>query len=518
MKKSILFVLLLLSGWEGFCQFPNIMIGNINAPEEPSIMINPKNTNEMVAASNIDNYYYSQDGGVTWQSGMITSSYGVWGDPCIIVDTAENFYFFHLSNPLAGDFLDRIVCQKSTNGGASWNDGSFTGLNEEKDQDKEWAVVDPATNNIYVCWTQFDTYGSSNPFDSTNILFSKSVNGGGSWSTPQRINRIAGDCMDEDNTVEGAVPAVGPNGEIYVSWAGPAGLVFNRSLDQGTTWMDTNVFISEIPGGWDYSIPGIMRANGLPITCCDISDGPYRGNVYVNWSDQRNGLTDTDVWFAKSTDGGLHWSEAKRVNDDGPGKQQFFTWMTVDQVTGYIYFVFYDRRSYSGTLTDVYLAVSQDGGSTFRNFKVSDTPFLPSASIFFGDYTCISAHNDVVRPIWARLHENSLSVWTAIADSIFTGIVEKPEAMVALTLEQNYPNPGKDYTWFAYKVHRPTMVTLAICDVLGREVAVLQKDKPVSPGKYIEYFDIDNSRLPAGVYYFSLVNGEQSLRRKMIIE
>ena len=34
--------------------------------------------------------------------------------------------------------------------------------------------------------------------------------------------------------------------------------------------------------------------------------------------------------------------------------------------------------------------------------------------VFFGDYTNVSAHNNVIRPIWARLQMDILSVWTAI--------------------------------------------------------------------------------------------------------
>ena len=522
MRRISSFICFIFIAISGICQFPNIQVGETNSPEEPSIIINPRNTSQMVAGSNIDNYYFSQDGGLTWQEGNISSVYGVWGDPCLTVDTAGSFYFFHLANPSVGYFIDRIVCQKSMDGGATWSDGTYTGLNGDKDQDKEWAVVDPATNNIYVCWTQFDKYQSADPLDSSNILFSRSIDAGMHWSSPVRINRLAGDCSDEDNTVEGAAPAVGPNGEIYVCWAGPAGILFNRSLDQGNTWMDTNVFVSDIPGGWDYSIPGIYRSNGLPVTCCDVSPGPYRGNVYVNWTDQRNGMEDTDVWFMKSTDGGMHWGERKRVNDDPPGKQQFLSWMTVDQVTGFLYVVFYDRRAYTDNLTDVYLAVSRDGGETFENMKVSDTPFQPVNSIFFGDYTGISAYNNIVRPIWARLDAQGpnvgLSVWTAIADSIFTGTGQKPESIVSMTLDQNYPNPGRDFTCIAYKVHEATTVTLSIVDMFGREVARLSDNKRVAPGKYVEYFDISASHLLPGMYYFSLVNGEQSLRKKMIIE
>ena len=68
--------------------------------------------------------------------------------------------------------------------------------------------------------------------------------------------------------------------------------------------------MDEFPGGWDYDIPGINRCNGLPITVCDLSGGSNHGTIYINWTDQRNGTDDTDVWLAKSTDGGDTWTES----------------------------------------------------------------------------------------------------------------------------------------------------------------------------------------------------------------
>jgi hypothetical protein len=46
-------------------QHQNILISTFNAPNEPSIMIDPANTNIMVAATNLNNFYYSSDGGQT---------------------------------------------------------------------------------------------------------------------------------------------------------------------------------------------------------------------------------------------------------------------------------------------------------------------------------------------------------------------------------------------------------------------------------------------------------------------
>ena len=269
--------------------------------------------------------------------------------------------------------------------------------------------------NIYMTWTEFDNYGSSSPNDSSRIKFSRSVDRGLTWNNAITISDRSGDCIDEDNTVEGAVPCVGPNGEVYVSWAGPLGLMFDKSTNSGLTW-GTDIFASTIPGGWDYSIPGISRANGLPVTACDTSHTSYRGNIYINWTDQRNGTGNTDVFLCKSTDGGNTWSAVKKVNDDNTTRHQFFTWMTIDQTTGVLYFVFYDRRNTANNFTDVYVARSTDGGETFTNFKVSESSFNPSSSVFFGDYTNIAAMNKMVYPMWMRLDVSALTVWTAIVN------------------------------------------------------------------------------------------------------
>lgn len=486
-------------------QFQNVMITNTGSPNEPAICINPKNTNQLVAGSNLNFYFYSTNGGFSWTKATLTSTYSVWGDPAITVDTAGNFYYGHLTNSSSSYFIDRIVVQKSTNGGMNWSNGTYAGYIPPKQQDKEWLCVDPATNYIYMTWTQFDSYGSSNPSDSSIILFSRSTNAGENWSSALRINKKAGNCVDEDNTVEGAVPCTGPNGEIYVSWSGPLGIVMDKSTDMGNTWMADDKFVTSQPGGWDFDIPGISRANGLPITSCDISNSAYRGNIYINWTDQRNGATDTDVWFIKSTDGGETWGDVKRVNDDPPGKQQFFTWMTIDQTNGDIYFVFYDRRNYTNTQTDVYMAKSTDGGETFTNFVVSSSPFTPNSNTFFGDYTNITAHNGKVRPIWTRLDNTSLSMYTAIVD--FVTNVNQINSIIPerYRLYDNYPNPFNPVTKIKFDI-APTLdvhtnVVIKIYDTEGKEVEKLL-NASLSPGTYeIEW---DASNYSTGAYYCRL--------------
>ncbi|MBI9066687.1 MAG: T9SS type A sorting domain-containing protein [Salinivirgaceae bacterium] len=501
-----------------YSQHTNVMISDDNYPEEPSICLNYLNPNYIVAGSNIDNCYFSTDAGLTWTYKKLTSTYGVWGDPAIISDKYGNFYFLHLSNPDEGEWIDRIVCQKSTDQGANWNNGSFLGTPSSKEHDKQWATVDFSNNTIYATWTLFDFYGSSSSNDKSNILFSKSTDNGETWTEPKQINELSGDCVDDDNTTEGAVPAVGPNGEVYVAWANNNKLYFDKSYDAGETWLDNDILIGDQPGGWAYDVPGISRCNGLPITCCDTSSSAHRGTIYVNWTDQRNGTENTDVWLSKSSNGGNTWSDAIKINNDETASHQFFTWMTIDQSNGYLYFVFYDRRNYTTLYTDVYMAVSKDGGETFENFKISEKPFLPNSGVFFGDYTNITAYNDIIRPIWTRLHngdgESGLSVWTAIikTDSIGVNYSEQ-----LLTKENEiFPNPSSEMNYFSFKLKHATHVKLDLCDASGRIIKqLINEERPA--GKYISSINIKNENLISGIYFYSLTTDFNKSTRKLIV-
>ncbi|MEN8194762.1 MAG: T9SS type A sorting domain-containing protein [Bacteroidota bacterium] len=517
MKIFLPILISILSFNFGYAQFTNVMISSYNSPNEPSIVIDPNNTNTLFAATNINNYYVSNDGGETWSINTLSSaSYGVWGDPALMFDNDGNMYFFHLSNPpYPGNWIDRIVCQKSTDNGNTWNDGTYMGLNGTKAQDKEWPIIDRNNGNIYVTWTEFDQYGSSSPSHKSRILFSKSTDSGDTWSTALKINKIDGDCIDADNTTEGAVPAVGPNGEIYTAWSGPAGIRFNRSIDYGDTWLADPILVDTQPTGWDYGIPDIMRANGFPITLCDLSGGPHHGNIYVNWSDQRNGSNDTDIWFKKSTDGGDTWSDLKRVNDDPPGKHQFFTWMAIDQTTGFLYTVFYDRRDYSNSLTDVYLAYSTDGGETFTNLKISETPFLPNSGTFFGDYTNISAHDGVIRPIWVSLNSGQLKAWTALIDeeSLFLG-VDDIDLSVDFSI---YPNPSTEETYVSFKLHETTNISLKIYDISGNLVASILSGESFDYGKHVITISLEKFNMTSGIYYYTLQSDKKTQTKKLMI-
>lgn len=389
-------------------------------PCEPSVFINPTNTNNIVAGSVLDYVHYSFDGGKSWATNTLKSSLGVYGDPCVVADNKGGFYYFHLSNPDGTGwgskrFLDRIVMQKSIDGGKTWSDGTNIGKNDyPKQQDKEWAVVNPFNDDVYLTWTEFDKYNSKDLNHKSRIKFSKSIDGGKNWSKAKSISQYQGNALDNDKTVEGAVPTVGTKGEIYVSWSYNEKIYFDKSLDNGETWLKEDIEVCSQPGGWKFNVPNLSRVNGFPVTSVDLSNSEYEGTIYINFSDQRNGTDNTDIFLVKSIDNGSTWSTPKKVNIDNTKTHQYFTWLSVDPKTGYIYIVFYDRSKYKNSKTDVVLATSKDGGKTFTNKTISEKPFTPNTKNFFGDYNNIHAYNGIIRPIWTAFYNDKLSIWTCL--------------------------------------------------------------------------------------------------------
>lgn len=150
---------------------------------------------------------------------------------------------------------------------------------------------------------------------------------------------------------------------IHCIWrddrVGP-GIWFAKSIDGGQTFLP-NV---QVDDGLDYAI--------LPTLA--VGDD---GTIYAAWQDRRSPYSFWQVYFSKSTDGGVTFTPDVVVNDTAGGIQNHphrNPSMAVDSA-GIIYIAFDDGRNGPGNY-DIYFSRSTDGGLTFtQNVMVNDTVF-----------------------------------------------------------------------------------------------------------------------------------------------
>ena len=414
LASQVVACILILCGFSSHAQFQNILIDQF--ANETAIAIDPLHPERMVAGANVDNYYFSTDSGLTWNASHLSGTWGNAGDPNVVTDSLGSFFYFHLVPA-----IDQIVSQKTSTFPPSWNGGSAMGQQVPKLQDHDWAYADWTNHYLYCTWTQYDNYPPVSPTDSTHILLCASYDHGQTWTTTKRLDETGGDCNYLD--VIEPRPYSDNSGNVYVTWEDGSGIWMDKSSDTGSTWLAHDQFVTNVPGGVYYSVPGIDRVRCTPFIGIDRSNGPHRGTIYVNWSDQRNGMNNSDIWIISSTDSGQTWTAPLRVNDDVTVTHQFLNAMAIDPVSGNIYVTFFDRRNYADDSTDVYLAYSNDGGATFTNLKISAQGFMPN-DVFVGDYISIAAYNGIVRPCWTSVNSFNVSeVYTAIINgNILTGI------------------------------------------------------------------------------------------------
>jgi len=391
----------------------------VNDFSEVMVAIDPLDPNHLLGSSkffydplNYEFYtgvFESYDGGLSWTELQPAGVevYSLTSDPVTTFDHAGNGYFTLLTRsptgldmlkkPAGGSWLSPVIVDRTTYTDKQWI---------AADQDPQG--ISPYTGNLYMSWTSF-----GGPV--TGIVFSRSTDGNQTWSSPMAIS--GGD-------VQGSVPAVAPDGTVYVVfgraifYGGTGTLEVAKSVNGGASFGSPQVAasISVIP----YTLPNSWFRTPASLPAFAVS--PVDGNLYVAWSDYRNG--DADIYFTSSTNGGTTWDPAVRLNDDpiGNGVDQFQPQVSVAP-NGRVAVMWFDRRLECPSLPwippdhvgdanfciDTFMTRSFDEGASWvANIRASaqtwdwtlNLPLDGGGNGFIGDYQGIASNNQYDFPFW----------------------------------------------------------------------------------------------------------------------
>jgi hypothetical protein len=445
---------------------------------EPGVAVNPRNPEQVVAVFQ-DNVHaaYSDDAGLKWNvEDVAPKNYRVSGDVSTTFDNQGHAFVCYIAFDKLGSFnywargatRNGIFIRRSLDGGKTWEKDHIP-VAEQLSQpgipfeDKPYIVADTSQSkyagNLYIGWTRWRIADSQ-------MVISRSTDDGKTWSQPVEIDAHPGLPRDDNGAAEGFDGVVAPDGKLYAIWSQDDDIMLTTSRDGGKTFSRARPIIHTAP--IMFAIDGLERANGFP----QIAIDPKSKRLYITWSDYRNG--DLDVFIAGSEDGGKHWSDPRRVNNDPVhnGAEQFFQWLAVDPTDGSVDVLFYDRRGDPKNLKQiVVLARSIDGGASFNNYAWTSEPF-DASGVFFGDYTGLAAFDGHVYGVWM---EKPVQQAEAVSNSD-----DKPEN----------GNPEKDKTDQEKdakpKAPRPqgTVVKVGTADFTKRAVGQLQVAK--APGTQSE--------------------------------
>jgi len=256
---------------------------------------------------------------------------------------------------------------------------------------------------VYAVWDRLTSQTAGPSY------FAMTADGGQTWQAARSIF----DPGPSSQTIGNQIVVL-PNGtlvdvftEIDTASGGAVSASVNamQSIDRGTTWT-TPVTISDLEAvGTTDPLTGAAVRDGADLVSVSVGPG---GIVYVVWQDSRFSSGQHDgIAFTQSQDGGTTWSAPVQVNADTT--VQAFTPTINVRPDGVMAVSYFDLRndSFAGFfLSDCWMVVSSDGGSTFTESHLSgpfDLDLAPkSQGLFLGDYQSLASANGVFLPFYVQ--------------------------------------------------------------------------------------------------------------------
>jgi hypothetical protein len=464
--------------------------------------------------------YVTTDGGNSWRgtdtcTGQLIDFHG--GDPGIVIDKDGRFIITRLGT----DQIPGLFSHYSTDNGQTWSPQQ--NITSPQDLERATLTTDAVLTSSFYGRTYSAWVSWTRPF---SVWFASIDDGAQNWSNPQQINNPSFRGAGGDITI-------GPNGEVYVCWAGvdnPPGakeilVGFASSFNGGSEWnvQETAFNINGITGKLEEK--EFIIVNGLPSIAVDTTGGQRHGWIYIvtGQKDLPPAGSEPDIILNRSTNGGSTWSDGIRVNQDplNNGKTQFFPAIDVDKF-GAVNIIFYDDRNTTVDSAGVFLARSEDGGDSWNEFEISDHNFKPAPVLIgkMGDNIDITSTSNKIWPVWMDNSTGLHQLWTAPIDISAVGVDDAILAPRTFELKQNYPNPFNPSTIIGYQISETGFVSLEVYDILGKKVTTLVNETK-SPGFYEVEVDEDNllnnNKLRSGIYFYRLSVNEYSDTKSMLL-
>ena len=449
-------------------------IGLFGIQTEPHIAVDPTDPQHLVMGTIDYNFpamstYVSIDGGETWdgpnQVRFFQEDLVAAGDPVLAFGADGTLYItsislgleeFRIGTISSFTEVSSMVVSKSVDGGYTWSDpvsaarsnvvttsnpdpeGKERGTITSAFLDKPWIDVgpnpdDPTQDVIHLTYTEFaTTYGLlyadelpflSNPFTETTIRYTRSTDGGMTWSEPIGVSPTVlqaegaseegeggysqasetGAVDDEGMPIEGGAGAAGQQPMTVtqiLQEQGPASFESNRTVQgsqpkamaDGTvvvSYLDTTndgvqeglaaIMVSTSVDGVTWT-PAVQAAafrephyrprsstfrwwgTAFPQLAVGLDDEIY---VAVTFKPTDKATDDGDVFFLRSTDKGQTWDPPVRLNGDDTMRPQFYPSIDVSP-DGVIHAMWGDMRDDPDEVRyHIYYTSSTDGGTTW---------------------------------------------------------------------------------------------------------------------------------------------------------
>lgn len=272
-------------------------------------------------------------------------------------------------------------------------------------------------SNIFIVWTGAPTMGSAD----TNIYFSRSIDHGKTFIPPVILstfgNPMTGPILSPGIQQEARIATSGSN--VYIIWsdysAGPAQIVFVKSVDNGTTFTPpvplgtvfaaagetrlsasmNNVYVAWIGSADDVHAGSILSRSsndfGASFGKTTSVSGPGvasmpelaaaigKDSVYITWFNttirEDGTVLNNDILFSKSSDAGHNFSKPKNLsqtpNQFSVGPQLYVVTASENHPNGTI-----NKRSsslISGPLSTTSLGLSDNSSENIKSSNLSET-------------------------------------------------------------------------------------------------------------------------------------------------